>query len=875
MRTTILFASLGAIAASAFAQSNSVDGVTSTQAPQTPAEGSIVAGQAPGTERWIAHFSKRSFDLGAFRQAVLDKRPAAEVAAIVADMERKVELDQAAFVTAVRSLGGTVVKQWWLINAAAFEIAPGKLDAVAKVDGVARLEADRWVYPSIRTATNANNHNSDAVNAAGNTGLGVAAAIMDTGQDENMGGTGRPHRMYFINGDPTNTGGGGIGGSRLVVNRLIGTVGPDDPHNHGTGVAGIVLSGGWLSAGADAGHAPRAQAAGYGISENTGGGSSFTTIANAWQAIAADKVQFNIVSANNSYSGTPDPLNASQQALDSAALNADIMVCVAAANNGASTAASQSCANGLAVAAVNPNTHTVATFSSRGPLSGDTQRFYPDIAACGVSTVMPLRDNESSDYVASGTSMASPQVCGAATLIRAADPAMRADETKAVLLASTLDISTQNPSPPYNSRNAYGMGLLKDDYAMDTTLRTRGDHGRNTVSSGTTTWRQNFTVTPGVNYQFAIAWMRSNFSVTTWANLDLEIRQGTTVLASSATTRNLYERVTFAPTGTTVTAVVTGTSFETGTTSQDFGWSMFEFGLGPIAGTYTTYGTGCRGSGQGGGGPACLTNNPNTTAISGTAGGNGAFAFPALPTSNITVTGFEIFTRGNHTLQTALYLADATGRPTGAALATSTLTVGPTDGWYNTIFTPTPIAAGQNIAIEFSGLPSGGLLNIASSGTASTHFYKPVGQATYNGPFNSYPWAWKINCGSGGGGAVPVLSATGVPVINSSFTVNLGFANPSAPVAMSVGGSDTIWSGIPLPFNLAPFGAPSCFVLASAEVLLPNTTNAAGAASQPMPIPNSSALVSRQFFDQWIVIDPANTLGIVTSNGGKGTIGRP
>jgi len=864
MRSSLLLLSLGALAGAALAQNP-------TPAALLPAEGSIVAGRLPGTERWIAHFADRSFDLAAFRKAVLD-RSAADVAAAVADMEGRVRVDQAAFVTAIERLGGRVVAQWWLVNAAAFEIAPVRLHEVEKLAGVARIEADRWVYPAIRTSTNANNHNADAMTAAGHVGLGVAAACMDTGQDENVGGAGRPHRHYFINGDPTNTSGGGLGGSRLVVNRLLGTVGPDDPNGHGTGVAGIIMSGGWLSAGADAGHAPRAQLAGYGISENSGGGSSFTTIATAWQTIAADRVQFNIVSANNSYSGTPDPLNASQQALDAAALNADILVCVAAANSGASTASSQSCANGLAVAALNPDTYTVATFSSRGPLSGDTQRFYPDISGCGVGTVMPQRDAEASDYVASGTSMASPQVCGAATLLRAADAAMRADETKAVLLASTRDVRTANPSPPYNSRNAYGMGMLRDDWAMATTLRSRGDHGRGTVSTGTPTWQRNFTVTPGLTYQLAVAWMRANFASTQWANLDLEIREGGNTLARSNTARNLYERADFAPTTNTVTAIVTATSFELASTMQDFGWAIFELGLGPVPGLYTTFGAGCQGSGQGGG-PACLSSNPNTTSIAALAGGAGSFAFPALPVGNITVTGFEIFTRGSGSVQTALYLADSAGRPQGAPLATSTLTFGSTDGWYATVFPPTPITGGQNIAIEFTGLPASAFLNIASSGTNSTHFYKPPGATAYNGPFVSQPWAWKINCGSVGG-AVPALSATGVPEIGNSFQVNLAFANASAPVVLSLGASDTLWLGVPLPFNLAPLGAPNCFVLCSTDVLLPNVTNPAGGASQQLTVPNSGVLVSRTFFNQWTIADPATRLGLVTSNGGRGTIGR-
>ncbi len=541
---------------------------------QAPEIGSIVEGRLPGTQRWIVHFHTRSFDLAAFRDARRARRPAAEVNAIVRDLEQKAIADQRAFVAAVEKLGGAIVSQWWLINAAAIDIDPARLDAVRSLPNVARLEADRVTEPAILTATNASNHNSDALNTAGYTGLNVTTAIMDTGQDSNMAGTGRPHRTYFVNGDPTNLTGGGIGGSRLVTNTQMGTQPADDVHGHGTGVASISAGAIWLNAGADFGHAPRAKIAGYSISNNTAGSSDLTTMANTWQRIATDAATYNTVSANNSYSGSPSPLSAEQQALDACAVNADILICVAAANSGSSTAVSQSGANGLAVAAVNANTHTVASFSSRGPLSGDAARFYPDISACGVSTVMALRDNESGNYTASGTSMASPQVCGAATLLRAANPALSALETKAILLASARDISAQNPVAPYNTRNAYGMGLLRDDDAMTLALDAQR-HGEGTVSTSSTTWSTTFNATSGQLVQAAITWHRNNTTITTWANLDLQVYNGATLVAQSNTTRNLYEMVRFnAPATATYELRVVAVGFETGLTAEDFGYAL-------------------------------------------------------------------------------------------------------------------------------------------------------------------------------------------------------------------------------------------------------------------------------------------------------------
>lgn len=246
-----------------------------------------------------------------------------------------------------------------------------------------------------------------------------------------MNGTTRPHRVYFPNGNPALTTGGGIGGSRLLVNRQIGAQSADDTNGHGTGVASISAGANWGTSGADDGHAPMAGICGYAIAELPNGSSYTTTQASGWQQLAADRATYNIVSANMSYSGSPNPLDLAQQAIDSAALNADVLCCVAAGNSGASTTNSCGAANAIAVGALNATTHTVATFSSRGFLSGDSGRFYPDISACGVNTAMALLDNEGGNFVGSGTSMASPQVTGAAAQLRARFPFLTAVQTKA------------------------------------------------------------------------------------------------------------------------------------------------------------------------------------------------------------------------------------------------------------------------------------------------------------------------------------------------------------------------------------------------------------------------------------------------------------
>jgi len=547
-------------------------------------------GAIPGTERWIVHFKKRSFDLQGFRDAVWGGRSDKEVAQIVKGLEADVVADQAGFVEAVAKIGGKVQIQWWIINACAVDVPHAALGKLRAIANVALLEPDQETYPVIKTATNSKNHNADALQAKNIIGSGVATAIMDTGQDSNMGTSGRPHRTYYPLGDSSKKTGTGIGKSRLIVNKKLGSMSADDVHGHGTGVASIVAGGKWGTTTADHGHAYGANIAGYSIAMNSRGSSTTTVMTSAWQNIAADKVKYKIVSANNSYSGSPNPLSSTQKALDSAALNADIMVCTAAGNSGTRTTASQICVNGLSVGAVSENSHTRASFSSRGLPDG---QLFPDICANGVSTNMARRNNENSDYVGSGTSMASPQVCGAATQIRAAFPKLRADETKAILLASTekspLSGSTQVSSGP-------GCGYLKNDAAYAIALAPKR-HGRLNLIKTQSAIRFNMVVKQGVQYQVAVTWHRQNVSSSTWSNIDLSVSDGSTPVVSSATLRNTEEFVRFTASKSGVFVIqILGTSLAT--TSQPIAWASTADLLpnNTLPGSYAVFGKGCPGT---------------------------------------------------------------------------------------------------------------------------------------------------------------------------------------------------------------------------------------------------------------------------------------
>jgi hypothetical protein len=214
----------------------------------------------------------------------------------------------------------------------------------------------------------------------------------------------------------------------------------------------------------------------------------------------------------------------------------------------------------------------VASFSCRGLMSGSSFSGmpFPAICANGVSTVMARRDNEASDFVASGTSMASPQVCGAITQLRARFPGLKANETKAILLASSLASpgtgATQSTTGP-------GCGYLHNPSAhaiAGSPLR----HGIATLAKNSTTWTRTLPVTQGVLTQVAIAWHRMDPNKNWWANLNLEVRNGSTVVASSAIGASTLEFVRFTPSvSANYTIVVTVVKSSMVGSTQQFAWA--------------------------------------------------------------------------------------------------------------------------------------------------------------------------------------------------------------------------------------------------------------------------------------------------------------
>ena len=123
------------------------------------------------------------------------------------------------------------------------------------------------------------------------------------------------------------------------------------------------------------------------------------------------------------------------------------------------------------VGALNTGTDTIASFSSRGPVTIDgSNRTKPDITAPGTGTRSATNDCDTCYGTASGTSMASPHIAGAMALLWSAIPSFQhqiqpsrdALNNTAVFISSTLCGAAGPPN------NVFGWGRIDIAAAVGT-----------------------------------------------------------------------------------------------------------------------------------------------------------------------------------------------------------------------------------------------------------------------------------------------------------------------------------------------------------------------------------------------------------------------
>ncbi|MEU0882690.1 S8 family serine peptidase [Lentzea sp. NPDC005914] len=245
-----------------------------------------------------------------------------------------------------------------------------------------------------------------AAHERGITGKGVKVAIVDTGVDENHPDLkGQQIAEKNFTTDPDNT----------------------DKVGHGTHVGSTVASHDSKYGGV----APGAQLIDAKVCVEYGCQESWILDGMRWAAEQGAQV------VNMSLGGNDTPeIDPLEQAVNDLTAQYGTLFVIAAGNaGGTGTVSSPSTAEAaLSVGAVDRD-DSLAPFSSKGPRVGDSG-LKPEVTAPGVGIVAAKAGTNGEHLAASGTSMATPHVAGAAALLKSQHPEWTAAQLKSVL-AST------------------------------------------------------------------------------------------------------------------------------------------------------------------------------------------------------------------------------------------------------------------------------------------------------------------------------------------------------------------------------------------------------------------------------------------------------
>ncbi|GLZ61008.1 S8 family serine peptidase [Micromonospora sp. NBRC 107095] len=290
--------------------------------------------------------------------------------------------------------------------------SPARLGA-----GVARIWLDGKVRPTLEHSVP--QIGAPAAWAAGRDGAGVTVAVLDTGVDAT-----HPD----------------LAGRIAEAQDFSDSGSARDGHGHGTHVAATIAGSGAASDGRRKGVAPGARLLVGKVLDDAGSGYSSSIIAGMeWAAHSGAKV------VSMSLGGDPtDGTDPMSQAVNDLTAETGALFVVAAGNSGAArtVGAPGAATAALTVGAVD-RADNLAEFSSRGPRLGDNG-LKPEITAPGVGIVAaraagtamgtPVDDAYTT---ASGTSMATPHVAGAAAILAQEHPDWSAVKLKDALVSTT------------------------------------------------------------------------------------------------------------------------------------------------------------------------------------------------------------------------------------------------------------------------------------------------------------------------------------------------------------------------------------------------------------------------------------------------------
>ncbi|MFF8480988.1 S8 family peptidase [Streptomyces antibioticus] len=270
-----------------------------------------------------------------------------------------------------------------------------------------------------------------AVWEAGYHGEGVKVAVLDTGVDQT-----HPD----------------LKGRIAEAANFSGSPDTNDVFGHGTHVASIVGGTGAASGGTRKGVAPAAQLLVGKVLGDDGFGSESQVIAGMEWATAQGAQVINMSLGSDEATDGTDPMSLAVNELSE---RTGALFVVAAGNSGERGSGSINSPGAadaaLTVGAVDRD-DSLAAFSSRGPRLGDGA-VKPDVTAPGVAIVAAraagttMGDPVDANYVAaSGTSMATPHVAGAAALLAQRHPDWTGSRLKDALTSTAHTVTGQQAS---------------------------------------------------------------------------------------------------------------------------------------------------------------------------------------------------------------------------------------------------------------------------------------------------------------------------------------------------------------------------------------------------------------------------------------------
>ena len=368
-----------------------------------------------------------------------------------------------------------VKKEFRIIRGFAATVTSAQARALARAQGVFRVEEDFQVSAMLDAARNDFGIKAVEGWAAGLDGTGIGICVVDTGAD--------PGHEQLNDGKVA------------AFADFIGTrIDPYDDHGHGTHVAAIAAGDGTGGGDSSAFHgvAPRSRIYAAKVLDAAGSGADSGVIAGVqW---CAEQSGVHIISMSLGTTGSSDGRDSLSQAVNNA-VAAGKSVVVAAGNSGdgpetvgSPGAAAQAVTVGAAAewsAPASAPNHSngiyLAPFSSRGPTADG--RLKPDIVAPGVS-VTSARAGTTNSYVTwSGTSMATPFVSGALALALQANPEITPGNLKGLLLSTAQDRGASGADNDWGAGLLDGAGLVAAAGALttDPTAFPRGERKTGTV----------------------------------------------------------------------------------------------------------------------------------------------------------------------------------------------------------------------------------------------------------------------------------------------------------------------------------------------------------------------------------------------------------